>query len=61
MIIYTKTAKKSEDLKEKIDLFLDDNPTIKGDAVLIYGDIYADVKFLSTVKFKKNKIIRKSL
>ena len=51
VIVYTSTAKKAEDLKEKIDHFLDDNPTIKGDTMLIYGNMYADVKFLSTVKF----------
>ena len=30
---------------------MDDNATFKGDTMIINGDMYADVKFLSTVEF----------
>ena len=45
------TAKKDDYLKKKISNFLDNHETIKGDIMLIYGDMYAYVKFFFTVKF----------
>ena len=52
VIVYTNTTRKAEELKEKVDNYLDNNPSIKGNyTMLIYVDMYADVNFLSTVKF----------
>ena len=49
MIIYTKLQTMPK-TSNKNDYFLDMNPTIKGDTMLSYGDMYPDVIFLSTVK-----------
>ena len=54
IIIYTNTAKKSEKMKESLDAFLDADESLHGDTMLIYGDLYADVKFLSSVWFTTN-------
>ena len=42
---------KVENIKESLDAFLNADDTLHGDTMLIYGDIYDDVKFLSAVQF----------
>ena len=51
IILYTNTAKKAEQIKDNIDAFLDAEPSIKGDTLHIYGEMYSNVKFVSSVKF----------
>ena len=51
VIVYTITAKKLEDLKDKFDNFLHDNPSIKDNTMIICGNMYTNVKFMSTIKF----------
>ena len=51
MIVYTNKSKQAEEIKDKVDYFLNTNDNIHVDCLLTYGDMQSDVKFLSTVKF----------
>ena len=51
IIIYTNTTKCAEEIKDKIDYFLNTSDDIHGNCLLIHRDMYSDVKFLLTVKF----------
>ena len=51
VIIYTSTAKKAEQIKDRLDTLSDSNISINGDTMLIYNNIYSDIKFMSAVTF----------
>ena len=56
VIIYTNTTKSAEDIKESIDTFLDPNSTLQEDLMMIHGNMYADINFLSAVKFTTSEM-----
>ena len=50
-IIISSTASRAKDIQEKIDSWLDSNDSIKGDSVLVVGDLETETKFAYTTKF----------
>ena len=52
-IIYTNTANFLDQLKVDVEHWLDSSNDIKGDALIIQGDMKAEVKFVSAQMFTK--------
>ena len=55
MIIYKNTAICADNIKESIDAFLDSTPDFQGNTIIIHGDMYSDIKFLSSVNVPHQK------
>jgi superfamily II DNA helicase RecQ len=51
MIIYSNVARRVETIREETDSWLDSNPSIDGDTIVINGDLEAEWKFVSSRKF----------
>ena len=52
-IVYTNTASCLDQLKIDVEHWLDSSDGIKGDALIIHGDMKAEVKFVSAQMFTK--------
>ena len=52
-IVYTNTRSCLEQMQADVELWLDMNENIKGDAIVIYGDLKPKVKFVSAERFTK--------
>ena len=52
-IVYTNTANCLDQLKVDVEHWLDSSDDIKGDALIIHGDMKAEVKFVSASMFTK--------
>ena len=53
VIIYTSTAKETNYLKEEIDFWLDEEDSLKGDSLAMYGEQEAEVKQATIEEFTK--------
>ena len=53
-IVYTNTVSCLDQLKIDVEHWLDSSDGIKGDALIIHGDMKAEVKFVSAQMFTKN-------
>ena len=52
-IVYTNTSSCLEQMQADIELWLDMHETVKGDVIVIYGDLKPEVKFVSAERFTK--------
>ena len=50
-IIITSTASRASDIQQKLDSWLDSTSNIKGDSVLVIGDLETETKFAYTTEF----------
>ena len=50
-IVYTNTASSLEPMQQDLELWLDMNPDIQGDILVINGDLKPEVKFVSAERF----------
>ena len=52
-IVYTNTSSCLDQMQADVELWLDMNENIKGDVIVIYGDLKPEVKFVSAERFTK--------
>ena len=52
-IVYTNTSSCLEQMHADVELWLDMHANIKGDVIVIYGDLKPEVKFVSAERFTK--------